>query len=139
MKMWKRRTSLRQAKAKLVRLAAEQARAVYNQAVASSSRRSRPLLDGDAVAHVVLPRAVDLQVALGDAFLADRQHLHHPSAVGVARHDADLQAVQVELLEGEPGEHDDGLGDVALAGPGPVDPVADRAGLQSRRGRRCSG
>ena len=49
-----------------------------------------------AVAHVVLPHAVDLEVAQGDALLADRQLLHHPAAVGVARDDADLQAVQVQ-------------------------------------------
>ena len=83
-----------------------------------------------AVAHVVLPHAVDLEEAQRDAFLADAELLHHPAAVGVARHDADLQPVQVELLEREPAEHAHTLGDVAVAGVPLIDPVADRAALE---------
>ena len=60
-----------------------------------------PFLGGDRVAHVVLPRAVDLEEALCDTFLAEREHFHHPPTVVVARHDADLDAVQVQLLERE--------------------------------------
>ena len=101
------------------------------------SRRVGPLLDGEAVADVVLPHAVDLEEALGDALLADRQLLHHPPAVAVARHDADLEAVQVELLEGEGGDDDDALGDQPLPGAGLVDPVADRCRSASPRARRC--
>ena len=82
MKMWKRRSPLRQAKAEAIRLAGEQADR-HNQAGGELVAALRPLLDGDAVAHVVLPRAVDLEEALGDALLADRQHLHHPAAVGL--------------------------------------------------------
>ncbi len=78
---------------------------------------------------MVLPRAVDLQVPLGDAFVADLELLHDPAAAGVARHDADLDAVQQELLERELQHDDDGFGDVGLAGMALVDPVADRARL----------
>src|SRR5438067_2164743 len=39
-----------------------------------------PLLGGHGEAHVVLPHAVDLQVADGDAFVAQRQLLDHPPA-----------------------------------------------------------
>ena len=63
-------------------------------------------------------------------FLADAEHFHHPAAVGVARHDADLQAVEVELVEGEPADDGDAFGDVAIAGVALVDPVADDAALE---------
>ena len=56
-----------------------------------------------------------------------RQLLHHAAAVVVARDDADLEAVQAQLLEREAQQHDDALGDVAVPGPRLVDPVADGA------------
>ena len=65
-----------------------------------------PFLDGDAVPDVVLPRAVDLEVPLCDAFVADVELLHDPFAALVARDDADLEAVQRQLFE--PELHDDG-------------------------------
>ena len=88
---------------------------------------------GDGVAHVVLPNAVDLQHAHGDAFRADVELLHHPPAVGVARHDVDLQAMQPQSLEGELEDDDDTFGDEATPGVALVDPVADRAGLRAPR------
>jgi len=88
-----------------------------------------PLLHRDAVADVVFPHAVDLEEPLRDTFLADAQFLHHPSTVGVARHDADLEPVQVQFVEREPDENQHALGDVPVAGPRLVDPVADGAAL----------
>src|SRR3954467_15760789 len=89
-----------------------------------------PLLRGDRVADVVLPRAVDLEVAQGDALLADRQLLDHPAARLVAGDDRDLHAVEVQVLEGEAGEHDERLGYVALARPRLVHPVPDVGALE---------
>ena len=66
-----------------------------------------PFFDGDAVPHVVLPRAVDLEVSQRDAFLTDLELLHHPSTVAVPRDDADLEPVQVQFLEREAGEDGD--------------------------------
>src|SRR5690606_2839277 len=43
-----------------------------------------PLLDGHGVADVVLPHAVDLEVALGDALVAQAQLLDDPPAAVVA-------------------------------------------------------
>jgi hypothetical protein len=86
---------------------------------------------------VVLPRAVDLEVALGDAFLTDAEDLHHPAAVGVARHDADLQTMEMKFVEREAAEDDDSLGDVAVAGVTFVDPVARPRRTGTRRGPRC--
>ena len=51
------------------------------------------------------------------------------AAARVARHDADLDAVQLELLECELQHDHHGLGDVRLSGVALVDPVADRARL----------
>ncbi len=48
---------------------------------------------------------------------------------GVARHDADLDPVQHQLLEGELQDHDDGFGNVGIAGMSLIDPVSDRARL----------
>ena len=56
------------------------------------------------------------QVALGDALVADPELLDHPAAAGVAGHDADLDAVQQQLLERELQHHHHGLGDVGVAG-----------------------
>ena len=56
--------------------------------------------------------------------------LHHASAVGVARHDADLEPMQLHLLEGEAHQHDHGLGDVRPTGPLAIDPVPDGGALQ---------
>src|SRR5690606_23150069 len=97
-----------------------------------------PLLRRDGEPHVVLPDAVDLEVALGDAFVADLELLDDAPAGAVAGDDRDLDAVQVQLLEREPGDHHDGFGNVALAGVPLVDPVADvgaleRAPLQRRQ------
>ena len=88
-----------------------------------------PLLHGDAVADVVLPRAVDLEVPLGNALVTDLELLDDAPAAGVAGHDADLDAVQQQLLEGELQDHDHGFGDVGIAGMSLVDPVSDRARL----------
>ena len=67
-------------------------------------------------------------------FVADVELLHHPPAALVARHDADLDPVQAQLLERELDDHDHRFGDVAVAGVGLVDPVADRAGLHRAAG-----
>src|SRR5690606_16644239 len=48
----------------------------------------------------------------------------------VAGDDRDLQAVQVQLFEGEPADHDDRLGHIALPGVQLVDPVADIGTLE---------
>src|SRR5215212_5180895 len=90
-----------------------------------------PFLDGDGKAQVILPHTVDLEEALGETFAADVELLHDASAVGIARNDADLEPVQLQLLEGEAHQHDDGLGDVRLTGAFTVDPVADGRALQS--------
>ena len=78
---------------------------------------------------MVLPRPVDLEVALGDALVADLQLLDDATAAGVARHDADLDAVQQQLLERELQHDHHGLGHVGVTGVALVDPVADRARL----------
>jgi hypothetical protein len=64
---------------------------------------------------VVLPDPVDLEVAHGQALVADLELLHHPAARRVAGDDRDLDAVQAQLLEGEAGHHHERLGRVALA------------------------
>ena len=75
---------------------------------------------------MVLPDAVDLEVAQGDALLAQAELLDHPPAGRVAGDDGDLHPVQREVLEGEAEQHHDRrLGHVAVAGLGLVDPVAD--------------
>ena len=74
---------------------------------------------------MVLPDTVDLQVALGQALLAQSQLLHDPAAVVIARDDRHLDAVQLQVFEGEPGQDDEGFGDVALAGELLPDPVTD--------------
>src|SRR5690606_34607044 len=89
-----------------------------------------PLLDGHRVTDVVLPHAVELEVALGDALVAEPQLLDHPPAPVVAGDDRHLDAVEVDLLEREPGRQDERLGHVALAGVAPVDPVADVGRLE---------
>src|SRR5690606_23837500 len=65
-----------------------------------------PLLGGDGVADVVLPHAVDLEVALRRALLAQAEFLDHAAAAVVAGHDRHLEAVQAEVLEGEADHHD---------------------------------
>src|SRR4051795_12224203 len=97
-----------------------------------------PLLAGDGVADVVLPLAVDLQVAHGNAFVAQVELLGHAPAGTVAGNDGDLQPVQSQLLEREAEQHHDSFGDVAVAGQGFVDPVAplgvlERAALDARQ------
>ena len=91
---------------------------------------SCPFLDGDRVADVVLPPSVDLQVALGDALVAQAELLDHPPAGPVAGHDRDLHPVQGQVLEGVAAQHDDRLGAVAVAGLRLVHPVADVAALE---------
>ena len=74
---------------------------------------------------MVLPRAVDLEVPQGDAFLPQVELLGHPPARLVAGDDRHLQPVQSQVLEGEP-EHDSGrLGRIPVPGHRLVDPVAD--------------
>ena len=63
-------------------------------------------------------------------FLADAQHFHHSAAVGVARHDADLQSMKMQFVERELADDRDTLGDVAIAGVTLIDPVADDAALK---------
>src|SRR5713101_5374999 len=83
-----------------------------------------PLLGGDGIPHMVLPRAVDLQIAERDAFLSNPELLDDTAARTVARNDGDLQPMQRQLLEGE-AEHDhDRLGHKTVAGLGLIDPVA---------------
>ena len=108
-----------------------QRRALTEQVLISSSPLL-PLLDGHRVTDVVLPHAVDLEVALGDALVAEPQLLDHPPAPVVAGDDRHLDAVEVDLLEREPGQQDERLGHVALAGVAPVDPVADVADWKVR-------
>ena len=79
---------------------------------------------------MVLPRAVDLEVALGHALVADVELLDHAAAGGVAGDDRDLDAVQVQVLEGGAAQQHERLGHVALAGLRLVDPVADVAALE---------
>ena len=64
----------------------------------------RPVLGGDGVADVVLPHPVDLQVAQRGALVAQTDLLRHPVARPVAGDDRRLQAVQGQLLEGEPAQ-----------------------------------
>ena len=90
-----------------------------------------PLLGGDGVADVVLPHAVDLEVAHGDALVADAELLDDAAAGGVAGDDRDLHAVQVELLEGRPAQaHDAPRACRPWPGLRLVDPVADVAALE---------
>ena len=96
-----------------------------------------PFLDGDAVADVVLPHAVDLEVAQRDAFVADAQLLHDPATAFVARHDADLDAVESELFERELQHHHHGFGDVIPARRGPGRSSTRSCLIAWRRGRRC--
>src|SRR5262249_37837082 len=78
-----------------------------------------------------------LEVALGDPLVAELELLDHPAAAVVAGDDRDLDAVQVHLLEGEPGDEHDRFGHVPVAGLALVDPVAavgrrERAPLHRR-------
>ena len=59
----------------------------------------RPFLGGESVTHVVLPRAVDLEEPECHALLAETEHLDDAPTVAVARHDTDLDAVQVQGVE----------------------------------------
>src|SRR5215207_4621792 len=89
-----------------------------------------PFLDGDGESKVVLPDAVDLEEALGEALAPDVEFLDDPPAVGVARNDADLEPMELQLLEGEAHEHGYRLGDVGLTGTLAVDPVTHGCALQ---------
>src|SRR4051794_32288615 len=84
-----------------------------------------PFLGGHGVSDVVLPNAVDLEVALGDALLTQVQLLDHPPAVAVAGDDGDLDAMQLQVFEGEAHHDDESLGDIGVAGELLADPVTD--------------
>ena len=78
---------------------------------------------------MILPDPIDLKEAFGSALFAEVEFLHHATAVAVTRDDADLKAVQSQFVKGEPRQRHDRLGDVAVAGTGPVYPVSDSGTL----------
>lgn len=84
-----------------------------------------PVFDGDRVAHVVFPDAVDLEVALGQAFEANAELLHNAPRGLVARDHRYLQTVKAQVVESELHRHDERFGRVALTGVALIDPVAD--------------
>ena len=88
----------------------------------------RPLLGGDREPEVVLPRAGDLEEAFGHPFAAEFELLDDAPAVGVAGHDADLDPMQLQLVEGELQHDHDRLGDVGRGRP-----AIDRSNIRSWR------
>src|SRR5262249_55140553 len=88
------------------------------------------LLDGHRVADVILVDALDLQEALGDAFLAHAELLRDAPARGVARHDRGLDAMEPEHVERVAQQQQHTFRHVAAPGFGLVDPVTDVRGLE---------
>src|SRR5690606_33676549 len=82
-----------------------------------------PLLGGDRIADVVLPRAVDLEIAQGGGLITQAELVHGPVAVVVPGHDTDVDPVERELRDREPHRDHNPYGDVGVSGVSPVDPV----------------
>ena len=93
------------------------------------AQRSPVLRAGHRVEVVVLPDAVDLQVAQGHALVAEAALLHDAAGADVARHDRRLDAVQAGDVEREPQREPHGGGGVAAAAGVLADPVAERGVL----------
>src|SRR5690606_40218413 len=92
------------------------------------------VLDGEGVAEVVPPRAVDVQLALAQPFFAEAELLDHPPALVVLGADAGLHPVESLGEEGVVDRQRDRGGHHPASGGGAVDPVADL-----RRTRRSPG
>src|SRR3546814_1121258 len=86
---------------------------------------------------VVLPLAVDLQVAPRQALLAEADLPQHPLAGDVVRQGGGLDPVQPQMVEREAAGALHRLGHVAVAGTGLADPVAAGAGLPHPSPHTC--
>lgn len=74
---------------------------------------------------MVFPYTVDLEVAASSSLIAKPELLGHPSACGIAGDDGRLDPMEMEFLEGEAGNHDEGLRNVPTTGLSFVDPIPD--------------
>src|SRR4051812_8852844 len=93
---------------------------------AATAVEARPLLRGHREDVVVLPDAVDAQVAVGAALQAEAGLLGDADRADVARDDRRLHAVQARVLEGEGEAEAYRSRRMPARAAGVVDPVAER-------------
>jgi len=84
-----------------------------------------PVFNGDGIAHVVFPDAIDFEVALGHTFEANTELFDHAARRLIARNDRYLESVESKIFEGEAHRYHESFGGVLLTGMALVYPVAN--------------